>query len=286
MDYIVNPNRTLIWKHSNLNLNSMKDQIKLEIRNYIGKSQINQAIDLLLNDDEYCSIGTLIKSRFSRLESDSRVGILSFQDQNLQRNQIVQSILSTIGEESIKSAPIQVQITINMNPKEFGKQVSSLNLDELIPICNQVFRGTEAWKPYFKLRSAYDEIEGSGEVFQPGWIAKFKEDLIGMFTNFAEGTSEQKNKEIREDLDAAYELLKETPSKTSLEKAFVLLNLFYMNNPNFNGKEEAQAKRQKLSTSDMEDLLAIYPERYDREISRIYDWLKTEINSIIKQIEI
>ena len=93
----------------------------------IGKNQIKKAIDLLetnFKDSDYSDEILQHKNKLTNLESQERIGILSFNEANITRNRIVHALLSLISgiketelipkeEKPNSTAPIQVINIIN-----------------------------------------------------------------------------------------------------------------------------------------------------------------------------
>jgi hypothetical protein len=74
-----------------------------KVRKLIIKAQISKALDQILdwsakNDDALHTQAIMLSSRFNGLERDARMGILTAENANINRNQITQSLLWVVGE--------------------------------------------------------------------------------------------------------------------------------------------------------------------------------------------
>ena len=110
-----------------VNNKTMSINILEKCRMLIGKNQIKKAIDLLetnFKDSDYSDEILQHKNKLTNLESQERIGILSFNEANITRNRIVHALLSLISgiketelipkeEKPNSTAPIQVINIIN-----------------------------------------------------------------------------------------------------------------------------------------------------------------------------
>lgn len=84
------------FENVSLSGNSDLNYIKQEIRDLIGQAKIKEALSILLEKSNDKSDVALLKSRYSRLNRDSTLGLISSGEYSVEQNKIVYSILNLV----------------------------------------------------------------------------------------------------------------------------------------------------------------------------------------------
>jgi hypothetical protein len=98
-----------------------------QLKTLIAQGKLKQALDLLPDTNEFI----LQKARFSKLEHEERMGIITTSEANLERNRITHALLQMLGDETFSYPPIPIDnditIIFNKSTTDFAAIIKALN---------------------------------------------------------------------------------------------------------------------------------------------------------------
>ena len=115
----------------------------MSVQSLVSQNRIKDALSLFPDNNETL----LLKSRFSNLEREERLGLLSYEQASLKRNQIVSAILSLSGDVVAQSyqatSHYQASTPNRLTPSQIRailerKNIGEAETNELIAACSQV----------------------------------------------------------------------------------------------------------------------------------------------------